>query len=196
MTNHRTHDNAGRIPTGSADRVIRFQSLREKARWLDAAASLDALRRGVEDAARRFTSELDPETRVRNIQRFVRDSIRYVSDYRVSQRLPGEEFADSESILRRGYDDCDGKSRLFAALVRAAEMLKPSGAEVEIRPVFSRHPFDFVHVQTVVRWPGSIRYPYAMRDGWCLAEMILKGCEIGQDPDDCPRGLHGERVYA
>lgn len=191
-----THDNAGRIPRGSEDRVIHFGTLQEKARWLDSAASLDSLRKGLLQAAERFTGMQDPEDRARHIQRFVRDHFRYVQDFRVSQGMRGEEFADSESILKRGYDDCDGKSRLYVALVRAAEMAKPVGLEVAIRPVFQKHPLEFVHVQAVTRWPGSKGLAYADRAGWVLTELILKGCEMGQDPDDCPRGPHGDRVYA
>src|SRR6185369_2751129 len=122
-----THDNAGRIPDHTEDRVLTFKTLDEKARWLDAEASLDSLREGVQVAAGRVTREISPEMRARKLQRWVRDNIKYVADFRVSTGQEGEELADSETILRRGYDDCDGKSRLFVALVRAAEMLAPVG---------------------------------------------------------------------
>ncbi len=190
------HQNLTRIPAGSSDRVIDFASLEQKARWLDAAASLDSLRRGVQDVAGRFIGIEDPEARTRAIHRWVRDNIHYEQDYRVSQGLPGEEFADSETILRRGYDDCDGKSRLFVALLRAAEMLRPLHVEARIRDVFTRHPLAFVHVQVEVRWPRSELSERAENGGWLLAEMILKGAEIGDDPDDVPRGPRGERVLA
>jgi transglutaminase-like putative cysteine protease len=195
MPSYRNHQNASRIPRNVSDRVIAFKTLEEKANWLDAASSLDALRTGVQNVARRFTSESDPELRTRNIHRFVRDRIHYEHDWRVSQGQPGEEFADSETVLERGYDDCDGKSRLFVALVRAAEILKPLETEARIRAVFTKHPFpDFVHVQAEVKFPSSARLPNV--DGWVLAEMILKGCELGMNPDDCPRGPRGERILA
>ena len=196
MKPFQAHQNAGRIPRGSSDRVLEFKSLEQKARWLDAAASLDSLRRGVQDVARRFLEIPDAEARTRAIHRWVRDHIHYEQDYRVSQGMAGEEFADTETVLERGYDDCDGKSRAFVALVRAAEMLRPLGVQARIRDVFMRHPFSFVHVQVEVKWPRSELAERAGPGGWLLAEMILKNAEIGDDPDQVPRGPHGERLLA
>jgi len=192
-----THDNAGRIPGRTEDRVMSFDTLDDKARWLDSAASLDSLREGLRKAVERFLGQVPAEHRTREIQRFVRDRIHYVADWRVSTGKAGEELADSESILKRGYDDCDGKARLFVAMVRAAEMAHPLGVVARIRPVFKKHPLEFVHVQAEVKWPGSERLPYAEAydgGGWLLVETILRGCEIGQSPDDCPRGPKGERL--
>jgi hypothetical protein len=196
MPNYRQHQDASRIPRNTTDRVIAFSTLAEKANWLDAAASLDSMRTGIQDVARRFVAEKDPELRTRNIHRFVRDRIHYEQDYRVSQGQPGEEFADSETVLKRGYDDCDGKARLFVALMRAAEVVRPLGTAARIRAVFRKHPLDFVHVQAEVMFHGSKRVTTADPDGWVLAELILKGCELGQNPDDCPRGPRGERILA
>ena len=117
MPNYRQHQNASRVPPGSEARVIQFRSLEEKARWLDAAASLDAERGGVQHFAKRFLGVRDPELRTRAIHRWVRDHIHYEADFRVTQGQPGEEFADSETILRRLYGDCDDKSRLFVCLL-------------------------------------------------------------------------------
>jgi transglutaminase-like putative cysteine protease len=192
----RAHQDASRVPRDSSVRVLTFTTLREKAAWLDASASLDALRGGIQDFVRRFLDTRDPETRARQIQRWVRDHIHYEHDYRVIEHLPGEEFADSETVLERGYDDCDGKARLFVALVRAAEILRPLGLAARIRPVFRKHPLDFVHVQAEVLFHGSKVFPNAEPDGWIITELILKGCELGQNPDDCPRGPHGERLLA
>jgi transglutaminase-like putative cysteine protease len=186
------------VPKGSDVRVVEFPNVAAKAPWLDSMASVDALRGGVQDVARRFLRAEHPETRARQIQRWVRDHIHYEHDYRVTQGMRGEEFADSETVLARGYDDCDGKSRLFVALVRAAELLKPIGLSARIRPVFRKHPFDFVHVQAEVLFPrsGAIFPKTASPDGWVITELILKGCELGQNPDDCPRGPYGERLLA
>lgn len=192
-----THDNAGRLPTRTVDRLLDFATLDEKARWLDAQASLDSLRAGLRKTVSRFLAIPSAEERTREIQRFVRDRIHYVTDWRLSTKQEGEELADSESILKRGYDDCDGKSRLFVALVRAAEMAKPLGVQARIRPVFKKHPLEFVHVQAEARWPRSQLLPYAESydgGGWILTELILRGCEMGQNPDDCPRGPKGERL--
>jgi hypothetical protein len=190
------HQDASRLPTSSTGREIIFATLEEKARWLDAAASFDALRGGIQRIASRFTSEPRPEIRTRNIHRFVRDRIHYERDFQLSRNAPGEEFADSPTVLRRGYGDCDDKARLFVALMRAAELVRPLGAQARIRAVFRKHPLDFVHVQAEVRWPGSGRSSRSYKDGWILAELILKGCELGQNPDEMPRGSRGERILA
>jgi len=192
----RKHQNASRIPKGSSVRAVQFPSLEEKARWLDAAASLDALRGNVQDFVRRFLEVEGAEARTRAIHRWVRDHVHYEQDFRVSVGVPGEEFVDTETMIRRGYADCDDKARGFVALVRAAEMLRPLGVEARIRSVFVRHPLAFVHVQVEVRWPRSQFDERAQPDGWLLAEMILKNCEIGEDPDQCPRGPRDERLIA
>lgn len=196
MRDRRTHQNASRVPRSSAVRVIHWPTLDEKAHWLDAASSLDAFRQRVLDVAGRFLRIDDPEARTRAMHRWVRDMITYVHDFRVSQGEPGEEFADASSVLARRFGDCDDKARLFVALVRAGEMLDPLGVEARIRPVFLRAPEAFVHVQAETRWPRSSYVDGAMPGGWLLAETILRGCEIGQDPDSCPRGPRGERLLA
>lgn len=195
----RKYENPSRVPDNSTVRVLTFKSLEAKARWLDAAASLDALRGEVQRQAKRFILIPDAEARVRAIQRWVRDAIKYQYDFRVSQGMPGEEFADTTSTIERGFGDCDDKARAFVALVRAAEMLagemgKPRGTMARIRPVFAKEPDDrFVHVQAEVAWPGSTRHENAMgKEGWLLAELIVRGCEIGQDPDTVPK-VNGQR---
>lgn len=163
----------------------RFPGPVEKARWLDSGASLDTRLDPVRQKAHQIASARGNQLDLiaRDFHHFVRDRIRYVAD-------PGmEEFADSEEILARGFDDCDGKSRLFCALCRCWSI------PCEIRPVFSS-PRDFVHVQCVVRWPGSERHPRAMDGGWLLAELILRWCEIGDNPDEMPRDAAGKRVLA
>lgn len=183
------------------DRVASFADLAEKARWLDAAASIDATGQRIRDFARRFVrayperGELGtrrPEAlghRAAAIHAFVRDSIAYRQDRPPRLGVRAEEFEDSETILARGFDDCDGKSRLFVALCRAA------GVEARIRPVFAS-PRSFVHVQALVRFPGSMHWHGHDAHGWLLAEMILRGADLGDNPDDLPRGAKGERVLA
>jgi len=190
----RKYENPSRVPPSSTTRVLVFPTLEEKAAWLDGAAGLDALRGQVQTHAKRFLAIPDAEARTRALQRWVRDHIGYQYDFRVSQGMPGEEFADTSSTLDRGFGDCDDKARAFVALVRAAEMQKPLGTEARIRPVFARAPEDrFVHVQAEVKWPRSHLHENAMPGGWLLAEVIVKGCEIGQDPDTVPRLPSGER---
>jgi transglutaminase superfamily protein len=189
-------DKPCRVPDHSQGRVIGWPNLIEKANWLDGAASLDALRRGITNVASRFCNMPSGESRTRAMQRWVRDHIRYTSDYRVSQQSRGEEFADSESIIERGYGDCDDKARLYVALVRAAEGLVPLSTSARIRPVFKTHPLEFVHVQAESRWWGSATNPAALPGGWLLTELILAHCEIGQNPDELPRGPNGQRLIA
>jgi hypothetical protein len=117
----------------------------------------------------------------------VRDGIEYRRD-----RVHGirwEEFADTLSILRRGYDDCDGKSRVLVALVRALTAAPPPWMQglrlaqlrdtrARIRPVFEGR--NFAHVQPELRWPGSEQVP-GNDDGWVIAEVIVEGAGIGTD---------------
>lgn len=191
----RRYENPSRVPDSSTVRVVQFRSLEEKAAWLDSHAGLDALRGQVQQCAKRFLGLDDAEARTRAIQRWVRDYIKYQYDFRVSQGLPGEEFADTSTQITRGFGDCDDKARAFVALVRAAEMLKPLGVQARIRPVFMRFPDErFTHVQAEVAWPRSQLHENAMPGGWLLAELIVKGCEIGQDPDTVPRLPSGDRA--
>jgi len=191
----RLHENASRIPVTSKGRVLVFGSLKEKAQWLDSAASLDALRSDIQDYTKRFQAFSEPESRTRAIQRFVRDNIKYQYDFRLSTGRRGEEFADSSTLLKRGYGDCDDKARIFVALVRAMEMIKPLGVRSRIRPIFTKHPYEFVHVQAEVKWPRSNLHENSQGPkGWLLAELIVKDCEIGQNPDTVPRLSNGERA--
>ena len=196
VSKYRNHQDASRIPRNVTVRVIKFKTLEEKAHWLDAASSLDALRYGTQAVAKRFTYQKDPELRARAIHRFVRDKIHYEHDFRTSTNQPGEEFADPSTLIKRGYGDCDDKARMFVALMRAAEIVDPVGTEARIRAVFEKDPKAFVHVQAETRFPNSKRVKNAMPDGWILAELILKGCELGQNPDEVPRGPGGEKVLA
>lgn len=164
----------------TADGALRnvfFRGPEDKARWLDAAASEDATDPHLRAfAAKKFLygSHTVPSLAAlaRAIHHFVRDSIAYVQDFGGR-----EEFADSVRILRREYDDCDGKARLFTALVRALGIPE---LQARIRPVFKGR--DFVHVQSEVRYPGSEHDRAAMQHGWLLAELIIKGVELGEDP--------------
>jgi len=107
------------------------------------------------------------------LQRWVRDVIAYVRDWQGR-----EEFADTRTIIRRGYDDCDGKSRTFVALVRGLHL---AGLRARIRPIITRR-LDFVHVQAEVHFPGSENDSRSFDGGWLLAELIVAGVELGDDP--------------
>lgn len=156
-------------------RTASFATPLDKARWLDASASLDSTSAEQRMRALRLTAHVPTrEGKATAIHRWVRDAIAYQHD-------PAglEEFADAETVARSGYDDCDGKARLFVSLIRA---LRDPELGARIRPVFDRAG-NFVHVQAEVRWPGSERDPRRETpDGWILAELIVKGVELGEDP--------------
>lgn len=123
------------------------------------------------------------------IHNFVRDCIRYVRDPidpRTGRRE--EQFADPGVVLRRGYDDCDGKARLVVALALVA------GLGARIRAVF--RVGDFVHVQAELRWPGSDRYPNAQPGGWVVSETILLGVPLGNGAEAGLRDAYGGLVYS
>lgn len=154
-------------------RIATFRDGREKADWLDGASSLDSIDPYVRALAQRITNgSLARADAARRLQRWVRDSIAYVPD-------PGgrEEFADAATVARTGFDDCDGKARLFVALVRS---LRDPDFQARIRPVFD-HAGNFRHVQAEVRWRGV---------DWTLAELIVKGVGLGENPENA-RGPDG-----
>src|SRR5579864_5554357 len=120
----------------SVRRPMNFENLREKAAWLDAAASLDARQPGIRELAIRFQKSAganNSELLATNIHRFCRDSISYCFG------PSHQEFADSWTILNRpggACDNCAGKSRVFVAMCRAVEL------DARIVPNF-RNPDEF-----------------------------------------------------
>lgn len=153
-----------------------FERPIDKAKWLDTQASYDATLPEVQTLAYRFVNARSPgdyEGLLRDFQRFVRDSIRYVVDPDNGDD-DGEEFDDSADILARGYDDCDGKGRLFCALCRSV------GIFCRIRPFFQGD--HFTHVQAEVAYPGVQNNPLCQDNGTLLVELIIQGVELGEDP--------------
>lgn len=154
-------------------RQIQFADPVAKSRWLDAQATIDAQTPFVRSLGIRLAKSVDvndARALAVAIHRFVRNAITYVHDPSI------EEFADTETILRRGADDCDGKARAFVALCRAVKL------DARIRPVF--RDGKFVHVQGEVRFPGSSADPLAEPGGWLVSDPIVKGSELGQAPPD------------
>jgi hypothetical protein len=168
----------GRAGILMAARLVHFADTHEKARWLDAAASLDAGTDFVRSLARRLVGDVLADGRTNadtkgqriaeHLHRIVRDEIGYERDRHEGKRR--EVFADSQTVVQRGYDDCDGKSRLLVALVRALE--RPDLIQARIRAVFPE-PDDFRHVQAELRWPGV---------AWRLGEVTIAGVGLGEDP--------------
>ena len=157
----------------------------DKAAWLDANASLDATNPAVRQLAAAVGGlGSSPEETAERVLRYAQRKIAYAGDTGRTAKAkarfgdePGvEELADTLTIVRRGYDDCDGKSRVCVALLRAR------GIEARIRPV--RQQGAFTHVQAEARWPGSERHPLAQDDGWILLEPTAREARLGEGPND------------
>lgn len=165
-------------------RRIVWSNADAKAQWIDGMAYVDAKQELVRDFAARCAFAFDPNDRAglaRTLQRFVRDSIRYVPDPTF------EEISDSQTILERAYGDCDDKARLFTALARAV------GLDARVRPVQDEEGL-FYHVQCEVRFPGSERMRASQPGGWVLVELILRDCDLGDSPGQIPTSSNGSRV--
>lgn len=161
-------------------RSLDFGSGDAKARFIDFWGRLEAHSAPIRDlVARRGWATLAPIPRAEAIHGYARDAIRY-------QRDPNhrEELGDAGTVSGRGYDDCDGKARLFVACARAA------GLDARIRPVFQSGVFT--HVQAEVFLP---EHPRAMADGWVLAELILRGVPLGCGAEAARRDARGRYIY-
>jgi hypothetical protein len=176
-------------------RTASWATLDEKAAWLDAAASTDTGRPGCRALAARIfgASGGDPAKCVGVAFAFWRDEIRYERDRRLADMKRAEQFADTDTILRRGSDDCDGKSRGFVATLRALAQLGVD-CDGRIVPVFSADFSDFKHVQAHARWRGSAAFPRAEPDGWVLAELTLKGVPLGAGVEAATRNATTGRL--
>jgi transglutaminase-like putative cysteine protease len=174
------------------ERLVYFEDERAKARWLDAAASLDAHSPSVRAKARELAqSKPSAAVAAHALFRFVRDAIEYRRDVPWTRgRTQGRERLDSaEVVLSRGWDDCDGKARLLVALARASGR---RDLEARIRPVFQGT--RFTHVQAELRFPGSRMagvYRNADTEGWVPAETILRRARLGDLAGDVPREPDG-----
>lgn len=175
-------------------RRITWPDVAAKARYLDAGASLDAIDPRLRTLAVRLAGNAPtPRQAVERLFLFVRDRVKYVRDPH------GEDFADSASVLSKGEDDCDGKSRLFVALCRALGIERPGWrVEAQIQPVFKRVPGmgepAFTHVQGRVRWYGSGSFPLADHNGWVLAELTLAGVPLGHGAEAAHRNAMTGRL--
>lgn len=152
-----------------------FTSAHDKAVFLADAAADDATSSRVRGTARAICRTAAGDMAcIEALFHYVRDCIHYADD-------PGdlEQFASSDVILDRQWDDCDGKARLFVALCRSL------GIEARIRAVEDPQAeqdgdSDFYHVQAEVRAPGTERRPDAQRGGWLIAEFTLAHVELGE----------------
>lgn len=176
-------------------RGIDFASPEEKARYLDGIARLEAHQREVVQRARLLfpgdngiRAELRPLVYLQRAHAWVRDNIRYVRDSRGVEHL-----ADSATILRRKYDDCDGKSRVFVALALAGNRFfhERFHCEAAILPIFP-DPYTFAHVQAACRFRG-FHTGLEQKDGWIVAELCLEGVPLGSGLE-AARWKHGRPV--
>ena len=176
---------ARKIPPKSAPRLVAFDD-EEKAKRLDAAASMDAANIAVRQLAAAVAgAKSSPEEAATRVLRFCQTRIAYAGDTARTAAAtakygpePGvEELADTMTIVRRGFDDCDGKARVCVALLRSR------GIEARIRPV--RQVGQFTHVQAEARWPGSDRHPLSQDDeGWIMLEPTAREALLGEGPND------------
>lgn len=162
---------------------------RAKADMIDAKASEDATSPTVRAfAAAIGGAKSPPDETVRRLLRYCQIKIAYAGDTRRKREAvekygedPGvEELADPMKIVKRGYDDCDGKARCLVAFLRAR------GLHARIRPVFMKIG-GFTHVQAEVRYPGSEKHPLAQDDGWLCLEPTAREALVGEDPLDVKR---------
>lgn len=149
-----------------ADRAVtQFDTLEQKAQWMDASASVDALDPFVISLAKIITAGTeDPIVWLRRLHEWTRDRVRYSADPWGIERTP-----DTRVTCEEGTEDCDGKVKAFVALVRA---LRTPRIDARVRSVWNDRG-DFFHVQAEVR-VGS--------GAWRLVELTIQDAQIGERP--------------
>lgn len=154
-------------------RLARFSDDAAKARWLAAAARLDAADPRIVELAHAIAPrELSRPEAAERLFAWVRDRIAYRPD-RAPDGERREVLADAWTVAARRWDDCDGKARLFVALALAR------GLPAEIVPVWRRG--EFAHVAARVD-RGT---------GWESADPTMRRAWIGALPEDVPRDARG-----
>lgn len=110
-----------------------------------------------------------------------RDCIQYQLD---SDRVGREQIdgytdpeRSSDAALRRGYDDCDAKARLFVALCLAA------GIAAEMVPRWKGERLAHVSGRAFVQGPGETGAR------WYPAETILARARLGDVAEAVPKEL-------
>jgi transglutaminase-like putative cysteine protease len=174
----------------TTERVVTFATQEEKARYLDGRASVEAIHPRVGQLATDIyrAVEGDPDAFSRGVTEWITTFIKYVPDGKGPNgervKPEGEEFASSATILARGFDDCDGMSKLFVALHRAL------GFPARIVPAY-RGP-GFAHVMAQTRNVRS--HPRMLPGGWVEVELTLGPSHpFGYGPEDAPKGARSGR---
>ena len=143
----------------------------EKLAYMQRRAAKDARDPMVVSWASRIARPFAPDDYLgiaRELFRWVRDGIRY-------QRDPDrrEELAPARVVLDRGWDDCDGKVRLFVAGLRSL------GLDARVHPVWRAGILG--HVQGQVRFPRSESVEHNQA-GWLVGDLTIRGAELGDNP--------------
>jgi len=157
-------------------RIVQFATLEDKARWIDASGMLDARLPVVRELATRFAASCNPndhERLARELHAFIRDGVRYVRD------PSAEEISDAQTVISRGWGDCDDKVRALRALYASVQIPARVRAGFPSADVFS-------HVQLECRWNGSERLEGARPGGWLPCELIVEGLPLGELPRGKP----------
>lgn len=108
----------------------------------------------------------------------VRDCIVYKLD---SERVGREQIdgytdpeKDGDASLTRGYDDCDGKARLFVAICLAG------GIRAEMVPRWKGEKLAHVYARAWCAGPNETAR-------WWFAETILRRARLGEESESVPK---------
>jgi hypothetical protein len=111
-----------------------------------------------------------------------RDCVTYQSDM---QRVKREDLDSPENVWRRGIDDCDGKARLFVAIVKAAH----DGADVA-RPVPGWKPCEG---NPAALWLSHVSAEVLLSGEWLPVELTLARARLGEKPEAVPKEIESGR---
>lgn len=107
-----------------------------------------------------------------------RDCVTYQSDI---ARLGREDLDNPANVWRRGVDDCDGKGRLFVALVKAAH----DGAAVA-KPVPGWKPCED---DPSALWLSHVSAAALIDGVWLPVELTLARARLGEKPEAVPKEI-------
>ena len=148
-------------------------------KWQDlqAAVRLDATDPATRWRAHRLWELVDGsrDRFVKMAMAMARDAVAYVSDV---ARTGGEDLAPPSEVWERGADDCDGKARLFCALLNAVRI------PCRLEPLWKMGPAGklwLAHVFASFQ-DGQQRVP---------VELTLARARIGDSPQTVPRETSG-----
>jgi hypothetical protein len=109
----------------------------------------------------------------RDLDRVGREQIDGITDPYTDPLLP----------LKRGYDDCDAKARMFVALNLAI------GQRAELWPREKEKKLAHVYARVFVLGPQS------QRAEWVFAETILRRARLGEAAEQVPKETSGQWLF-